>query len=211
MASAQPRYLLIQGDARHLPLASGSVHCCACSPPFFGLRDYGTADWIGGDPGCDHRESKPSRVLASIASSSLEGGKGNIHRSHEFKGDCLRCGAKRVDRQIGLEPTPDDFVEAMRCVGREIWRVLRDDGSWYLNLGDSFAGSWGNQGRKEGRGSQRPINGPMIQNLDPYPVKESNTGKIQTSNRYRLRSDLTPEQVAYVLEKLALARKITEP
>jgi hypothetical protein len=201
MATARPLHLLIRGDARHLPLPDGSVHCCACSPPFFGLRDYQTAEWIGGDPDCDHRESKPSRVLASIASSSLKGGKGNIHRSHEFKGDCLRCGARRVDRQIGLEPSPDEFVEAMRVVAAEIWRVLRDDGSWYLNLGDSFAGSWGNQGRKKGRGSQRPINGPMIQNLDPYPVKTSNTGKIPEGSGLKAKDlCMVPERVAIALQ-----------
>jgi site-specific DNA-methyltransferase (adenine-specific) len=41
--------------------------------------------------------------------------------------------------QIGLEPTPDDFVEAMVAVFREVKRVLRDDGTLWLNLGDSYA------------------------------------------------------------------------
>jgi DNA modification methylase len=40
--------------------------------------------------------------------------------------------------QIGLEPTPDDFVEAMVAVFREVKRVLRDDGTLWLNLGDSY-------------------------------------------------------------------------
>ena len=31
------------------PLASGSVHCVIFSPPYFGLRDYGTAKWEGGE------------------------------------------------------------------------------------------------------------------------------------------------------------------
>ena len=43
--------------------------------------------------------------------------------------------------EIGLEPTPDDFVQAMVTVGRQLWRVLRDDGTWWLNLGDSYNGS----------------------------------------------------------------------
>ena len=41
--------------------------------------------------------------------------------------------------QIGLEPTPDDFVAAMVEVFREVRRVLRDDGTVWLNLGDSYA------------------------------------------------------------------------
>lgn len=50
-----------------------------------------------------------------------------------------------VDGQIGLEPTPDEFVAEMVAVFREVRRVLRDDGTLWLNLGDSYAndGKWG--------------------------------------------------------------------
>lgn len=41
--------------------------------------------------------------------------------------------------QIGLEPTPDEFVAALVAVFREVRRVLRDDGTLWLNLGDSYA------------------------------------------------------------------------
>lgn len=44
-----------------------------------------------------------------------------------------------VDGQIGLEPTPDEFVQALINVFREVRRVLRDDGTLWLNLGDSYA------------------------------------------------------------------------
>lgn len=49
------------------------------------------------------------------------------------------------DGQIGLEPTPDEFVAALVAVFREVRRVLRDDGTLWLNLGDSYAndGKWG--------------------------------------------------------------------
>lgn len=43
------------------------------------------------------------------------------------------------DGQIGLEPTPDQFVASMVEVFREVRRVLRDDGTLWLNLGDSYA------------------------------------------------------------------------
>lgn len=49
------------------------------------------------------------------------------------------------DGQIGLETTPDEFVEALVHVFREVRRVLRDDGTVWLNLGDSYAGG-GNGG-----------------------------------------------------------------
>jgi len=49
--------------------------------------------------------------------------------------------------QIGLEATPDEFVAAMVAVFRAVWRVLADNGVLWLNLGDSYAGSWGAQSR----------------------------------------------------------------
>lgn len=57
------------------------------------------------------------------------------------------------DGQIGLEPTPDEFVAALVEVFREVRRVLRDDGTVWLNLGDSYAttgGSRNGHNRKSG-------------------------------------------------------------
>jgi len=48
-----------------------------------------------------------------------------------------------VEGQIGLEPTPEAYVEKMVEVFREVRRVLRDDGTLWLNLGDSYNGSGG--------------------------------------------------------------------
>jgi DNA modification methylase len=48
-----------------------------------------------------------------------------------------------VEGQIGLEPTPEEYVEKMVEVFREVRRVLRDDGTLWLNLGDSYNGSGG--------------------------------------------------------------------
>jgi len=47
--------------------------------------------------------------------------------------------------QIGLEETPDEYVAQLVAVFREVRRVLRDDGTLWLNLGDSYAndGKWG--------------------------------------------------------------------
>lgn len=85
-----------------------------------------------------------------------------------------------VDGQLGLEPSPAEYVAAMVGVFRETRRVLADDGVLWLNIGDSYSGSWGNQGRTEERGKQRPINGPMIQPVHDgrYP-EASRTGAIK--------------------------------
>jgi DNA modification methylase len=54
-----------------------------------------------------------------------------------------------VDGQIGLESTPDEYVSRMVDVFREVRRVLRDDGTLWLNLGDSYNNNASNQ---QGRG-----------------------------------------------------------
>jgi DNA modification methylase len=46
-----------------------------------------------------------------------------------------------IEGQIGLEKTPAEFIQILVEVFREIWRVLRDDGTVWLNMGDSYAGS----------------------------------------------------------------------
>ena len=51
------------------------------------------------------------------------------------------------DGQIGLEATPDDYVAKMVEVFHEVRRVLALDGTCWVNLGDSYAGSWGAQSR----------------------------------------------------------------
>lgn len=48
--------------------------------------------------------------------------------------------------QIGLEDTPEEYVDRLVEVFREVRRVLRDDGTLWLNIGDSYAGGSGNYG-----------------------------------------------------------------
>jgi DNA modification methylase len=60
-----------------------------------------------------------------------------------YGASCGKCGAKRVDLQLGLEPTPDEYVANLVAVFREVKRVLRDDGTLWLNLGDSYARGFG--------------------------------------------------------------------
>lgn len=60
-----------------------------------------------------------------------------------------------IEGQLGLEKTLEEYTEKLVTVFREVRRVLRDDGTLWLNLGDSYAGSWsGNSVRPEG-GAQR--------------------------------------------------------
>jgi DNA modification methylase len=60
--------------------------------------------------------------------------------------------------QIGLEETPEMYVDKIVQVFEEVRRVLKKEGTLWLNLGDSYSGSWGNYGgQNRGKGTQREI------------------------------------------------------
>jgi DNA modification methylase len=120
-------------------LESESINTCVTSPPYWGLRDYGTATWVGGDENCSHfRESHQSdKTITGHKKSVLSGGIADSI----YKSVCKRCGAVREDQQLGLEETPEAFVENLVVLFREIRRVLRQDGTVWLNLGDSYCGT----------------------------------------------------------------------
>ena len=119
-------------------LPEGVVQCVVTSPPYWGLRDYGTAKWEGGDPKCDHKNGRFERGgLSTIQASNIGSG------GDEARENCKKCGAKRIDAQLGLEATPEEYVANLVEVFREVRRVLRDNGTLFLNLGDTYNGSGG--------------------------------------------------------------------
>jgi len=134
------------GDCREVlyrMIAEGvKVQMCVTSPPYWGLRDYGTGTWEGGDGSdCGHEKDR----TIGIASSTLEGGKAttNHQREASYRHTCAKCGARRVDSQLGLESTVEEYVQNMVEVFRLVRDVLADDGSLWLNLGDSYASTPG--------------------------------------------------------------------
>jgi len=108
-----------------------SVNTCITSPPYWGLRDYGTAEWEGGDENCDHIEKS--------GSIKFEGRDTQAHTKKQYKRVCKDCGAIRKDSQLGLEETPEQFTDNLVKVFREVRRILKDDGTVWLNLGDSYS------------------------------------------------------------------------
>ena len=151
---------LINADARNIPLADKSVQCVVTSPPYYGLRDYGTAKWDGGDPECEHIE--PTGTILGKKSDTFHGS--NTQEAHEihYKKVCGKCGAVRIDAQIGLEPTPDEYVDSMVAVMREVKRVLKDDGVLWLNVGDSYASNGGAQVEQTVRGNKDYVNSGQL-------------------------------------------------
>ena len=125
--------LLVNADARSIPIADKSVHCIVTSPPYYGLRDYG------------------------------------------------------VPGQLGLEPTPRDFVDTMVQVGRELWRVLRDDGTWWLNLGDTYAG--GGRGGNGDTITGRAKNASQVSHVVPSDYKPKDLIGIPWMVAFALRAE----------------------
>jgi len=135
--------MIICGDVltelRKLP--DESIHCCVTSPPYWGLRDYGTAKWEGGDLECEHKVGRATRGgLTQFQANN----KGSFGDEAIRQGECCpHCGAIRIDSQLGLERTPEEYVARMVEVFREVRRVLRKDGTLWLNLGDSYNANQG--------------------------------------------------------------------
>ncbi len=130
---------ILQGDCfailRNLP--SQSIQTCVTSPPYFQLRDYLTATWTGGDAQCDHRKLTKEQAAKSLVTSHAHETRRSTHQHEVCRASCSKCGATRVDDQIGWEETPEQYVARLVEVFREVRRVLRDDGTLWLNLGDT--------------------------------------------------------------------------
>jgi len=145
----------VNANSMRIPLADKSVHMAVTSPPYWALRDYGTAQWEGGSAECDHKRGK-----AELSSAGKHRGGGGLyantnHAEEPYQSVCAKCGAIRIDNQLGLEklhdclgwatgaPCGECFVCYVIAWAREVKRVLRDDGTFWMNIGDSYAGSHG--------------------------------------------------------------------
>ena len=148
---------LYKADAREIPLPDKSVHCVVTSPPYWGLRDYGLLEWEGGDTECNHAFG---RVGSARANGIVNESKAVRNRDGASAAptEC-KCGARQVAGGIGLEPTLDAWVEDIVAVMREVWRVLRDDGIVWLNLGDAYTSG----GRPTFRSSRSKNKGHQVQ------------------------------------------------
>lgn len=70
----------------------------------------------------------------------------------------------QVSGQIGLEQTPEAYIANIVAVGREVWRVLADDGTFWINLGDAYTG----RGKARGGGGQGPSSKKQLTNRGAY-------------------------------------------
>ena len=178
---------LLQGDVREVlaTLEAESVQTCVTSPPYWSLRDYKVPPTIwGGDELHIHDwESAGSRegfTGSKRWQHPTDDGEGRTRENSGEdwgkvqQGESCACGAWRGC--LGLEPTPEMFIEHTVMVFREVRRVLRNDGTLWLNIGDSYAGSWGSQGHfRESTTNNKQISRHQILN---HPKLARKTGAI---------------------------------
>ena len=107
---------LINASAHNTGLDAQSVHCIVTSPPYWGLRAYAGEQRIEW-PAVDYAPM-PGLPMLHIPA--------------------MTCG-------LGEESTPEAFIGHLILVMREMKRVLRDDGTCWVNLGDTYAASRSHQ------------------------------------------------------------------
>lgn len=112
--------------------------------------------------------------------------------------------------QLGLEPDPHDYVEALVGVFREVGRVLKDTGSVWINLGDTYWSGKGKSGgvdkkqkyrrflRPQDRTGKRPLCVPKQLLLVPhrFAIAMQNDGWILRNDNVWLKENPTPDPVA---------------
>src|SRR4030065_18898 len=133
-------YYIGTGDCQAMSqLPDQSVHCVITSPPYWGLRDNSLCTCV-----------QPTRKQDGTGNPTTAG------FNARYKGEtpappvkrkpkpaCGKCGATRVDSQLGMEETVEEYVTHLVERFREVKRVLRDDGTLWINLGDCHAGVGG--------------------------------------------------------------------
>lgn len=128
---------------------AGSVHMSMTSPPYWGKRDYSTKSQIwGGNILCEHEWTTEIIVkkghpgdMTTLAGTQTA----NLSKSAcNYGSFCNLCDAWRGE--LGHEPTPELYIKHLCDIFDEVKRILRKDGSCWVNLGETYYGSGGSIG-----------------------------------------------------------------
>lgn len=132
--------MILQGNAIEImpELQSETFHTCVTSPPYFGLRNYGVSESYWPETTYTPMTGLPALTVP------------------EWNG-CL-----------GLESTPEMFIAHLVLVFRHVWRVLKPEGTLWLNLGDSYAGAKTNRST-----ARRRDKGSVQDRVDPNRIEPS--------------------------------------
>jgi DNA modification methylase len=181
-------------------LPDRSVATVITSPPYWGLRDYGTATWEGGDEFCDH-----SQFLGGNGEKSSKQITSNGTQKYQYKDICKKCGAKRKDNQIGLESTPKEYVMALQKVFSEIHRVLKDEGTLWLNLGDCYVGGKGKSGQGSPESQQKRADAGESLNKHYQQMGGKNLTRAVDNMKIMRENGLKPKDLVGIPWRVAFA------
>lgn len=143
---------IIQGNTltilKNIP--DNSINMVITSPPYWGLRCYNTNPQVwDGDENCKHEWN--TEIIRKRTNGDVPGKNSLIakrrpndivNRPDIISNTCIKCGAWKGE--LGSEPTYEMYINHLIQIFNEVYRVLKDDGTCWVNLGDSYAGS--NQG-----------------------------------------------------------------
>lgn len=127
---------------REMPDASADM--CVTSPPYYGLRAYKTDPQIwGGD--VEHAHAWGQAIAQTFTAPPGSAKQASNRGASGVAGVSSMCACGAWRGELGLEPTPELFVEHIGLVFAEVRRILRPHGTLWLNLGDSYANDtkWG--------------------------------------------------------------------
>jgi DNA modification methylase len=163
------------GDAYELlkQIPSESVDCVITSPPYFSHRKYNTERIFDGDPNCSHEwnEYIKPKERGSYGESSWH----RPSRDNEPKWNsqvshfCVKCNA--IKCELGLEPDYRLYVKHLVDLFREVKRILKKTGSFWLNLGDTYAGS--HSGRHDSTLFQNPKRKHIAEQIYDKPTPQA--------------------------------------
>jgi len=150
-----------------------SYHMIVTSVPYWGLRDYDIPPSVWGADsyhGCDHQWGRAGKRHRGGPQGKTGDRADRDNTPKNATGDvrtgafCRNCGAWRGC--LGMEPTIQLYVEHIVAVFRELRRVLRRDGTCWLNIGDSY---YGTPNGNHGYGTSGLTNSGQYQERKPLP------------------------------------------
>jgi site-specific DNA-methyltransferase (adenine-specific) len=139
---------ILQGNVLEVlrSLPDNFVDMMITSPPYWALRDYGLPDSIfGGDFNCNHNwQEHVKHPIGGKGSKCANVGANkndfaNMRDHDVISNTCSLCGSWKG--QLGQEPNYHDYINHLFEIMQEVARVVKDSGSIWVNLGDSYAGT----------------------------------------------------------------------
>ena len=189
---------ILQGNTLELlpTLPADSIDLVITSPPYWGLRAYGTSQQIfGGKAECQHNwevieTARPNQAGGKNGEHSLTDNQNAVDYSNRvaLSNKCNICGAWRGE--YGSEPTMEAYLDnTMRWV-KEVWRVLKPTGSFVLNIGDCFIGG--------GRGVDYPSDTSCMQKVNASNQRAMKWADLRKqANIYKTKQLLSVSSFAY--------------